>query len=252
MLPLEEYLETADLPKVLRKLGVQNVEVLTKEISHFTRKEAEKRDKIVLSYFGKDGVKLTVDSITTALNSPPKLKPDAKILDMGSGSGFFTARVASKITDLAPNASFYAMDATPAMLLALAKKKGTLITPFLGIAENVVGSIENAKKYAVVPDRFDVVFSTLMLHHCPDIDRVFKSVRQVLKPTGKAVIFELCTHTFTEFREEMGDLHLGFDPNQIRQAAKKEFSKVSVKKLPGICCSSSGRRAELFIAVLKP
>jgi len=83
-----------------------------------------------------------------------------------------------------PTASLYAMDATPAMLLALAKKKEN-ISPFFGIAENIAGSIENAKKYAAVPKRFDAVFSTLMLHHCPDIDKVFKSVRHVLKPTSK-------------------------------------------------------------------
>ncbi len=250
-LSLEEYLEAADLQELLRELGGRNVDLLVKEISHFTAKEAEKRDKIVLSYFGENGVSKIIDSITTGLNSHPKLKPNARILDIGAGSGFFTARIASKMMKPVPSASFYAMDATPAMLLALARKREN-ISPFFGIAENIAGSIENAKKYAAVPKRFDAVFSTLMLHHCPDIDKVFESVRQVLKPTGKAVIIDLCTHTFTEFREEMGDLHLGFDLNLIRKAAKKVFSRATVEKLPGICCSSSGRSAELFVAVLKP
>jgi len=250
-LSLEKYLEAADLQELLRELGAQNVDLLVKEISHFTMKEAEKRDKIVLGYFGEDGVNKITDSIITRLNSTPKLKPNAKILDMGAGSGFFTARIAAKARKLVPTAMFYAMDATPAMLSALAKKKEAII-PFFGIAENIAGSIENAKKYAAVPKQFDAVFSTLMLHHCPDIDKVFKSVRSVLKPTGKGVIIDLCSHSFTEFRDEMGDLHLGFDLNLIRKAAKKVFSEVFIGQLTGIGCSSSGRSAELFVAILKP
>jgi len=250
-LTMKKYLETVDLHALLRELNVQNVDLLVREIRHFTEKEAEKRDKIVLDYFGEDGVKQIVDAVVSCLTSPPKPKTNAQILDMGAGSGFFTTRVAYKLKELLPHTSSYAMDATPAMLLALSKKTD-LIIPFFGIAENIAGSIKNAKKYADVPEYFDAVFSTLMLHHCPDVTKVFQSLRQVLKSSGKAVIVDLCKHSFTEFREEMGDLHLGFDPEQIQKAAKKVFTKVSVEKLHGICCKSSGRCAELFIATVKP
>lgn len=70
-LSLEEYLEAADLSELLRELGAQNVDLLVREISHFTAKEAEKRDKIVLGYFGEDGVNKIVDSIIAGLNSHP-------------------------------------------------------------------------------------------------------------------------------------------------------------------------------------
>ena len=239
------------MPRLLHELGAQNIDLIVEEIKHFTEKEAEKRDKIVVSYFGEDGVKQISEAIVTSLTSPPKLKTNAQILDMGAGSGFFTTRVAYKLKELLPHASFYAMDATPSMLLTLARKTDE-ITPFFGIAENIAGSIQEARRYAEVPERFDAVFSTLMLHHCPDINKVFRSLRKALKTSGKAVIVDLCTHPFTEFKKEMGDLHLGFDPEDIRKTAKKTFSKVSVKKLPGICCESSGRCAELFIATMEP
>jgi len=250
-LTLEKYLETANLHGLLTELDAQNICVLVEEIRRFTEKEAEKRDKIVLSYFGEQGVKQIVDAIATRVTMGTKLKKNAKILDMGAGSGFFTIRVAHRLKAQLPKASFYAMDATPAMLLALTKKTH-MVTPFFGIAENIAGSIKNAETYATVPEHFDAVFSTLMLHHCPEINKVFQSVRKVLKPTGRAVIVDLCTHPFTEFREEMGDLHLGFDPEDVRKNARKVFSKVSVEKLLGICCQSSGRCAELFIATMEP
>jgi len=250
-LTLEKYLQSAALQDLLRQLGAENVDFLVKEITHFTRREAERRDKIVLGYFGKAGINRIVDSIVTRLNSSPKLKPNARILDAGAGSGFFTVKIASEAKTIVPKAKFFAMDATPAMLLALEKKRESII-PFFGIAENIYGSIKAARSYAVLPERFDAVFSTLMLHHCPDISKVFRSIRQVLKAPGKAVIVDMCTHPFAEFRQEMGDVHLGFDPDQIEKAAEKVFSKVAVEKLPGICCQDSGRSAELFVATLKP
>ena len=101
--------------------------MLFKEISHFTIKEAEKRDEIVLSYFGENGVNKIIDSIIAGPNAHPNLKPNAKVLDIGAGSGFFTIRIASKVRKLVPAASLYAMDATPAMLSALAKKRKTSV-----------------------------------------------------------------------------------------------------------------------------
>jgi ubiquinone/menaquinone biosynthesis C-methylase UbiE len=247
---LEDFLKTIDLPKLLTELGARDPELLVKEINHFTEKEARKRDKIVLGYFGEKSIRQIVDTVVTKLNSQPELKPAAKILDVGAGSGFFTVRIASKLRKHVSKASFYAMDATPAMLVAIARKKEG-ITPFFGIAENVAGSIQESKEYATIPNRFDAVFSTLVLHHCIEIDKVFKSLREVLKPSGKAVVIDMCTHSFTEFKTEMGDVHLGFDPEQIENAARRTFSEVTIEKLLGIRCSSSGRSAELFVATLR-
>ena len=247
---LRDYLEAIDLQRLLAELGAQDTELLAREIHHFTEREAQKRDKIVLGYFGEKGIKQIVDIVAAKLNSQPELKPAAKILDIGAGSGFFTVRITSKLKKQLPNASFFAMDATPAMLISIANKNEA-ITPFFGIAENIARSIRKAREYATIPDRFDAVFSTLMLHHCTDIDKVFKSLREILRSHGKAVIVDMCTHSFTEFKTEMGDVHLGFDTEQIRKTGEKRFSKVTVEKLPGIYCSSSGRRAELLVATLR-
>lgn len=89
-----------------------------------------------------------------------------------------------------------------------------------------------------------------MLHHCLDVKKVFRSIKEVLEEGGKAVLIDLCEYPFKEFREEMGDVHLGFKPSMIEEDAKRYFSNVHVEKIPGICCESSGRSAELFIAYL--
>jgi SAM-dependent methyltransferase len=141
------------------------------------------------------------------------------------------------------------MDITPAMLKLLAKKTSKIV-PFLGVAENIAQSIRLASKNLSIPAKFDAICSILMLHHCLSVETVFQSIKSVLRTHGKAVIIDLKEHSFTEFKKEMGDIHLGFKPEQIEKDAKKFFKKVTIEKLHGICCSSSGRSAELFIAYM--
>jgi len=245
----ERYLESIDMQKLLEQLAVPNAKLVLREIRHFTQKEAEKRDKILLGYFGEGGVHLIVDSICNRLLSTPKLRKAAEVLDVGAGSGLFTVRVARKLRSKLPEAVFYAMDVTPIMLRMLTRKTSE-VHPFLGVAENVTKSAELARRHAWVPDKFDAIFSTLMLHHCSSVEEVFLSMHDAVKTQGKVVVVDLCKHPFEEFRQEMGDIHLGFEPEQIEKVARKVFAGVSVEKLPGICCSSSGRSAELFIAYM--
>jgi len=201
----EDYLKNVKLKELLEELKVPKIGTLMKEVKHFTEKEAERRDKIVLSYFGEDGIERAIDSIVQGLLSPPRLRKNAKVLDVGAGSGFFTTKVVDKVRRHLPEAAFYALDLTSVMLRVLARKTPE-ITPFLGVAENVRGSVEQARKYLNIPEKFDAIFSILMLHHCLDIEMVFESFRKVVEVDGKAVVVDLCKHSFEEFREEMGDL----------------------------------------------
>jgi SAM-dependent methyltransferase len=141
------------------------------------------------------------------------------------------------------------MDMTPAMLLSLMKKKVD-VQPFIGLAENLEGSIKEAVKYFDIPDKFDAIFSTLMLHHSVKPEKVFKSIRQVLKEDGKAVVVDLCEHSFEEFKTEMGDVHPGFKPEDVAKMASNTFAEVRVEKMRGICCECSGQSAEIFFAYM--
>jgi ubiquinone/menaquinone biosynthesis C-methylase UbiE len=247
---LAEYVKNLDLERLFKELGAANPETLAKAVQHFTAKEADKRDSIVLGYFGDEGVNRIVEVITERLLSPPSLRTGSKVLDVGAGSGFFTAKIAGKIRNKIPSVAFYAMDATPAMLLVLEKKKAG-ITLFLGVAENVEASLKEARAYAEIPEEFDAVFSTLMLHHSAKPEKVFESIQKVLKKNGKAIILDLCEHKFAEFKTEMGDMHLGFKLDDVQKMAKAYFSEVEIEKMPGISCSCSGRSAEIFVVSMR-
>jgi SAM-dependent methyltransferase len=246
---IESYLDKIDLQSFLESLEASNVDLIIREVEHFTEKEAEKRDNLLLDYFGESGIEKIADSIVDCILAKPKPGNNAKILDVGAGSGLFTIKVGENIHRQLSEASFFAMDVTPAMIAIVSEKTHEII-PFLGIAENIAGSIEYSRKYIEIPTKFDVVFSTLMLHHCQNIEKVFRSIREVLRNRGKVVIIDLCEHQFEEFREEMGDIHLGFNTHLIVEFAKRYFSRIEIKKISGIRCESSGRSAELFILYL--
>ena len=246
----DEYFENVGLEQLFKKLGAANSETLAKAVQHFTVKEAEKRDKIVLGYFGEEGVNRIVEAVTEKLLSAPSLRKGSNVLDVGAGSGFFTTKIAKKINNKIPNVKFYAMDATPAMPMSLAKKEQHII-PFLGIAENIEASAKEAATYVAIPEKFDAAISTLMLHHSAKPEKVFESISKVLTDNGKAVILDLCKHKFAEFKTEMEDVHLGFKPEDIRKKTAKYFSKVTIEKMPGIGCTCSGRSAEIFVATMQ-
>ena len=246
---LKDYLVSVDLPRLLEELDVSDAKRLLQTVEHFTEKEANKRDQIVLSYFGERGVNLITESILNRLLAEPELRSDARILDIGAGSGFFTLRVARRLRPHVPKASFYAMDITPAMLMVLAKKDN-YITPFLGLTEHMTQSVKQARKYVQIPEKFDAMLSTLALHHCLNVESAFEGMRDLLDDHGKVVIVDLCTHPFEEFKAEMSDIHLGFEPSWIREIGAKFFPRITVEKMPGICCKSSGRSADLFISLM--
>jgi len=249
VMDLERYLDAQELERFFTKLGAPDPRKLAEEVQYFSSKEAEKRDTIVQDYLGKAGISRIVDTVTAHLLAEPALPSDAKILDVGAGTGFFTAKIAKKVSNKVPDAFFYAMDITPAMLLVL-KKKHKKITPFLGLAENIESSLKLADELRV-PKRFDAVFSTLMLHHSLEPEKVFQSLKNVLKKGGKAVVVDMCEHPFEEFKIEMGDVHLGFKIEHVREMAEKHFKKVNVEKITKIVCECSGRAAEIFVATMQ-
>lgn len=244
------YIQNLQLEQLFRRLNAPNPGLLAKEIKYFTAEEAEKRDKIILDYFGENGVNQIVNTIYEFLFTTPSLPQNAKVLDVGAGTGFFTVKLYNRVRQTLPKVCFYAMDATPAMLISL-EKKSAEIMPFVGIAENIKGSVKEARKHFNIPRKFDLVFSTLMLHHSAEPEKVFKSIKEILKRRGKAIVVDLCKHEFEEFKTKMGDVHLGFDLESINEMARKHFSMVKIGKIGGVSCECSGRSAKIFAAFLE-
>ncbi|MFQ5950892.1 MAG: FG-GAP-like repeat-containing protein, partial [Candidatus Geothermarchaeales archaeon] len=94
---IHTYLNNADVAELIRRLRVPYAEQLVETVSHFTWKEAKRRNEIVLGYFGEEGVAQVVDTIVHSLLSHSSVRPNARVLDVGAGNGFFTDATTGRV-----------------------------------------------------------------------------------------------------------------------------------------------------------
>src|SRR5262245_24148157 len=107
------------------------------------------------------------------------LRAGEEVLDIGCGTGTLAIAAARHIV---PSGAVYGIDASPPMIARArrkAAKAGVQVDFKVAVAENLP-----------FPDgRFDVVLSTLMLHHLPRKTRqqCAKEIRRVLKSGGRVL-----------------------------------------------------------------
>ena len=109
------------------------------------------------------------------------------VLDVGCGTG--TLALAAK-RRVGPGSIVYGIDASPEMI-ARARKKAEKADAGVVFQTAVVESLP-------FPDaRFDVVLSTLMLHHLPRPAReqCVREIRRVLRPGGRLLAVDFATPT---------------------------------------------------------
>ncbi len=109
-------------------------------------------------------------------------RPGEAVLDVGCGTG--SLAIAAK-RDVGPTGTVHGVDASPQMLARAAKKARRA-----GLGVEFTSAPAQALPF---PDaRFDVVLSTIMLHHLPRPGRAacLREIRRVLKPGGRVLVVE--------------------------------------------------------------
>jgi ubiquinone/menaquinone biosynthesis C-methylase UbiE len=137
-----------------------------------------------------------------------RLQPGEAVLDVGCGTG--TLAIAAK-QEVGPTGIVYAIDASPEMLARASRKAAKA-----GI--DVVFQNAFAQALPFPEGQFDVVLTTLMLHHLPRQGRqqLAVEIRRVLKPGGRVLAID-----FGEVAgQKKGWLaqfhrHGGLDPREI-------------------------------------
>lgn len=118
-----------------------------------------------------------------------QLRP-VQILDLGCGPGGALPDLAARY----PDARLVGLDLTAPMLQVAASRPGG--SPLL-----VCG---DAGRLPFRDQSLDLVFSSLMLHWCPDLDTVLREVRRVLRHPGVFHFATLGPGSFAELREAWG------------------------------------------------
>lgn len=107
------------------------------------------------------------------------LKPDAVISDIGSGTGYFSVKLAR----MAPEGRVYGVDTEPDMVKFLAERAQRE-----GL-KNVI-AVKGAPDDPRLPEKADLIVLVDVFHHIGDRERYFRKLRDSLKPGGRLAVID--------------------------------------------------------------
>jgi len=131
------------------------------------------------------------------------LRKEMKALEYGAGTGILSFLLAEKLDHITM------MDSSAEMVKVMEEKvhnrNATNLSP-------VFMNLEKERPYA----SYDLIFNQMVLHHIKDIHSIFEKFYQMLLPGGILAIADLFTEDGSFHGEEV-DVHLGFDPEQLKK-----------------------------------
>lgn len=163
------------------------------------------------------------------------LEPTQVVGDLGCGTGQLAEVMAPFVK------SVVAIDESAAMLKAAKARLAALDN-----VELRSGSVEDLP---IDAGTLDIAVISLVLHYVADPVEVLKGIRRTLKPKGgKLLLVDMLPHDHAEYRQTMGHVWLGFDPEQVREwSAAAGFTSSRLHALPP---SPASKGPTLFAAVL--
>ena len=231
--------------EVLNKLCAGD-DILVENLEHF-RNESETRDQVVESYFGEGGLDFLVDTLSEKIFENIETE-EPKILDVGCGTGTFTVRIQKILEKMGLKPQFYALDASYLMLNKLIERAPDFGCS-IGLYKKIRDSIQIQQDVigTAFPKQFDVIMSTLALHHIPDKDSIFLSVFENLSPDGFAINCDVGM-----WIKEGEHKPYGTAKEDVLNACNRYFNKVQYNILPNILCTDQqGFDAPVFIVECK-
>jgi len=116
---------------------------------------------------------------TRPLDHLPPLPEAGRILDVGSGTGYWTLRLASRV----PRGQVVCLDRSPE-LLALARAR----LEEAGLAAQYLH--QDLRELRLEPEAFDLIFTSVTLAHVEELEAVLSHLTAALKPGGWLAGFE--------------------------------------------------------------
>ncbi len=111
-----------------------------------------------------------------------ELAPGAHVLEIGSGPG----RLAVTLAEAAPELRVTGVDVAAEMV-----ERATALAATSGVADRVRFLVGDVASLPLRDATFDVVVSTFSAHHWPDPARGLAEIHRVLRPGGRARIYDL-------------------------------------------------------------
>lgn len=149
-------------------------------------------------------VKLASD-VATAIIKNVKLKKNMAALDFGCGTGLLTLKIQPFVKMI------MGVDTSHGMLNMLQKKiDGPGLT-------NVSTQHVDFEKGERVDGLYDLIISSMVLHHISDTAALFKVWRNLLQPNGQICFADLDTEDGEFHGDNTGVHHFGFDREKLKK-----------------------------------
>src|SRR4051812_1004795 len=138
------------------------------------------------------------EAVIDALAERAEVDGHARVVDVGTGTGFIAA-------GLAPRArSVVGVDSSPAMLAVAADNLDALGLDNVTLVEGTVDALP------LDDDSVDAAVANMVLHHAQDPTAMLTEMARVVRPGGMVAITDEVEHTYEWMRTEQADLWLGF------------------------------------------
>ncbi len=150
-------------------------------------------------------VKLAEDVAGTMLRQAA-VNAEMDALDFGCGTGLLTLRLASSVR------SVVGVDSSQGMLDVLAAKVAK------GNMTNVKTLCLDLDRGDTLPGSYDLIVSSMTLHHIKRIDSLLAKFHAALLPGGRLCLADLDLDDGQFHSDNLGVFHFGFDRAALRQA----------------------------------
>ncbi|MGB8518014.1 MAG: class I SAM-dependent methyltransferase [Gallionella sp.] len=162
-------------------------------------------DKEAAQWDSNPGRVRLASDVGAAIIAAIPLTKDTTVIDFGCGTGLLTLKLQPLVK------SITGVDNSPGMLAMLKNK----------IAEQDLGNVltqhVDFEKGQHVSGQYDLIVSSMVLHHIPDTAELFKEWLGLLRPNGQVCFADLDTEDGAFHGDNTGVHHLGFDRAKLKQ-----------------------------------
>lgn len=141
--------------------------------------------------------------IVEAIHATVEMRPDMSAMDFGAGTGLVTLGLLPYVGRLT------AMDASREMLRMLEAK----------LAETGIATVRTCPcdiaRDPLPAAEFDLIVSSMVLHHIADVPRALKRLRPSLRPGGWIALADLDPEDGSFHADSTGVFHKGLDRSEV-------------------------------------
>jgi len=182
------------------------------------------------------------NKIAAAIAAAVPLNTSMRALDYGSGTGMLSFPLQDRLGQIT-------LKDTSAGMLAVAEEK----IAAWGIG-NMTTRLMDLTAEPMPDERYDLIYSSMTLHHIPDTDAILAAFRALLNPGGWLCIADLDKEDGS-FHGSHVDVHHGFERSALAtQAAQAGFNEIDFSTVFEISKDTeNGARAyPVFLMVARP